>query len=162
MDMANNSEHICRGGYSACKESAEAASRPNSDLYQLADVLTAKETEIVQKVRVYMETKVQPIINSLLVRRCLPVRTTAIVQGIGQLRWPGLRGLWLRRAVPEAVRLSFAMELARVVDASFATFFGVHSGLAMGSIYLDGTGVKQKQKWLPPMARFEKIVAASA
>jgi glutaryl-CoA dehydrogenase len=47
------------------------------------------------------------------------------------------------------------MELARV-DASFCTFWGVHSGLAMGSIYLDGSE-EQKQKWLPPMARFEKI-----
>src|SRR6185437_11436915 len=48
-----------------------------------------------------------------------------------------------------------AMELART-DASFCTFFGVHSGLAMGSIYLDGSE-EQKQKWLPPMARWEKI-----
>jgi glutaryl-CoA dehydrogenase len=47
------------------------------------------------------------------------------------------------------------MELARV-DASFCTFFGVHSGLAMGSIYLDGSE-EQKQKWLPAMARWEKI-----
>src|SRR5580704_5099970 len=45
------------------------------------------------------------------------------------------------------------MELARV-DASFCTFYGVHSGLAMGSIYLDGSE-EQKQKWLPPMARME-------
>ena len=48
-----------------------------------------------------------------------------------------------------------AMEIARV-DPSVATFFGVHSGLAMGSIYLDGSE-EQKQKWLPPMARWEKI-----
>ena len=48
-----------------------------------------------------------------------------------------------------------AMEMARV-DASISTFFGVHSGLAMGSIYLDGSE-EQKQKWLPPMARWEKI-----
>ena len=47
------------------------------------------------------------------------------------------------------------MEIART-DASFCTFFGVHSGLAMGSIYLDGSE-EQKQKWLPPMARWEKI-----
>ncbi len=47
------------------------------------------------------------------------------------------------------------MEMARV-DSSFATFFGVHSGLAMGSIYLGGSE-DQKQKWLPPMARLEKI-----
>src|SRR6267143_4993646 len=47
------------------------------------------------------------------------------------------------------------MELSRV-DASIATFFGVHNGLSMGSIYLGGSE-EQKQKWLPPMARMEKI-----
>ncbi len=47
------------------------------------------------------------------------------------------------------------MEVARI-DPSFATFMGVHGGLAMGSIYIDGSE-EQKQKWLPPMARFEKI-----
>ena len=36
---------------------------PNSDFYQLADVLTAEELALVKKVRDYMETKVQPIIN---------------------------------------------------------------------------------------------------
>ncbi len=48
-----------------------------------------------------------------------------------------------------------AMEMSRV-DSSIATFFGVHNGLAMGSIYLGGSE-EQKQKWLPPMARMEKI-----
>ncbi len=33
---------------------------------------------------------------------------------------------------------------------------GYDNGLAMGSIYLGGSE-EQKQKWLPPMARFEKI-----
>jgi glutaryl-CoA dehydrogenase len=47
------------------------------------------------------------------------------------------------------------MEIARI-DCSFATFFGVHSGLAMGSIFLCGSE-EQKKKWLPPMARLEKI-----
>ena len=47
------------------------------------------------------------------------------------------------------------MEMARV-DSSIATFYGVHSGLAMGSIYLGGSE-EQKQKWLPPMARLEKV-----
>jgi alkylation response protein AidB-like acyl-CoA dehydrogenase len=47
------------------------------------------------------------------------------------------------------------MEIARI-DPSFSTFIGVHIGLAMGSIYIDGSE-EQKQKWLPPMARFEKI-----
>jgi glutaryl-CoA dehydrogenase len=49
------------------------------------------------------------------------------------------------------------MEMARI-DPSFATFYGVHTGLAMGSIYLCGSE-EQKQRWLPPMARLEKIGA---
>ena len=36
---------------------------PNSDFYQLTDLLTAEEKAIVKKVRAYMETKVAPIIN---------------------------------------------------------------------------------------------------
>src|SRR5258705_91560 len=36
---------------------------PNSDFYQLVAVLTAEEKAIVGKVRTYMESKVQPIIN---------------------------------------------------------------------------------------------------
>jgi glutaryl-CoA dehydrogenase len=47
------------------------------------------------------------------------------------------------------------MEIAKV-DCSLATFYGVHSGLAMGSIFLCGSE-EQKKKWLPPMARMEKI-----
>jgi len=47
------------------------------------------------------------------------------------------------------------MRIARV-DPSFSTFVGVHNGLAMGSIYIDGSE-EQKQKWLPPMARFDKV-----
>jgi alkylation response protein AidB-like acyl-CoA dehydrogenase len=41
----------------------KALPAPNSDFYQLADVLTAEEKAVVNKVRAYMETKVQPIIN---------------------------------------------------------------------------------------------------
>ena len=48
-----------------------------------------------------------------------------------------------------------SMELARV-DASIATFWGVHTGLSAGSIYLCGDE-EQKQRWLPSMMRFETI-----
>jgi hypothetical protein len=48
-------------------------------------------------------------------------------------------------------------ELSRV-DGSIATFFAVHVGLAMQSIYLLGSE-EQRQRWLPPMARLERIGA---
>lgn len=50
-----------------------------------------------------------------------------------------------------------SQELARA-DSSFTTFFGVHSGLAMGSIAAFGTE-EQKRRWLPPMARCQVIGA---
>ena len=49
------------------------------------------------------------------------------------------------------------MELAHA-DASVATVFGVHSGLAMGSILACGSE-EQQRRWLPAMSRFEKIGA---
>jgi len=45
------------------KRAVKQLPAPNSDFYQLVDVLTAEEKATVKKVRTYMETKVQPIIN---------------------------------------------------------------------------------------------------
>src|SRR5271169_7243561 len=126
---------------------------PNSDFYQLVDVLTAEERAIVKKVRDYMETKVQPIINKYWADDAFPFE---LLPSFKELKLGGLgfQGYECAGGSQKLFGL-VAMELART-DASFCTFFGVHSGLAMGSIYLDGSE-EQKQKWLPPMARWEKI-----
>ncbi len=126
---------------------------PNSDFYQHVDVLTADEKAIVRKVRTYMETKVQPIINKYWSDDAFPFELLPSFKELG-LGGLGFEGYGCAGGSQKLFGL-VAMELARV-DASFCTFFGVHSGLAMGSIYLDGSE-EQKQKWLPPMARWEKI-----
>jgi len=77
---------------------------PNSDFYQLVEVLTDEELAIVRKVRTYMETKVQPIINKYWSDDAFPFELLPLVQGPEAGR-PGLRRLWLRRWQPEAVRL---------------------------------------------------------
>src|ERR1700733_9382177 len=66
----------------------------------------------------------------------------------------GIDGYGYKRA-SDKFHGMLSMEMTRV-DASFATFFGVHIGLAMGTIALLGSE-EQRQKWLPPMARLEKI-----
>ena len=48
-----------------------------------------------------------------------------------------------------------AAELSRI-DPSLSTFIGVHSGLAMGSIYLCGSE-EQKHYWLPKMRKMEVL-----
>jgi glutaryl-CoA dehydrogenase len=126
---------------------------PNSDFYQLADVLNADELALVKKVRTYMETKVAPVINKYWVEDAFPFE---LLPSFKELNLGGLGYQGYGCAGGSQKQFGFvAMELARV-DASMCTFFGVHSGLAMGSIYLDGSE-EQKQKWLPPMARWEKI-----
>ena len=85
-----------------------------------------------------METKVAPIINEVLVRRLIPLRAVAGDQGAEPRRDWDCKGY----GCPGGSLALFglvAMEIARI-DSSFATFFGVHNGLAMGSIYIDGIG----------------------
>jgi alkylation response protein AidB-like acyl-CoA dehydrogenase len=126
---------------------------PNSDFYQLVDVLSAEERAIVKNVRAFAETKVQPIINKYWADDAFPFE---LLPSIKELQIGGLGYQGYGCAGGSQKLFGFvAMELARV-DASICTFFGVHSGLAMGSIYLDGSE-EQKQKWLAPMARWEKI-----
>jgi alkylation response protein AidB-like acyl-CoA dehydrogenase len=126
---------------------------PDGDFYQLIELLTSEEKALVKKVRTYMETKVKPVINKYWADDAFPFEL------LPSFRELGVAGLGFEGyGCPGGSQKLFgfvAMEMARV-DASFCTFFGVHSGLAMGSIYLDGSE-EQKQKWLPPMARGEKI-----
>ena len=126
---------------------------PNGDFYQLVELLTPEERAVVGKVRTYMETKVQPIINKYWSDDAFPFEILPSFKelGIGGLGYEGYGCAGGSQKLFGFV----TMEMART-DASICTFFGVHSGLAMGSIYLDGSE-EQRQKWLPPMARFEKI-----
>jgi alkylation response protein AidB-like acyl-CoA dehydrogenase len=126
---------------------------PNGDFYQLVDLLTPEERAVVKKVRTYMETKVQPVINKYWADDAFPFELLPSFKELG-IAGLGFEGYGCAGGSQKLFGY-VAMELART-DASFCTFFGVHSGLAMGSIYLDGSE-EQKQKWLPAMARLEKI-----
>src|SRR5712672_1498284 len=126
---------------------------PDSDFYQLVETLPAEDLAIVKQVRAYMETKVQPIITKYWAEDAFPFELLPSFKelNIGGL---GMEGYGCRGGSQLLVGL-VAMEMSRT-DSSIATFWGVHNGLAMGSIYLGGSE-EQKQKWLPPMARWEKI-----
>ena len=129
--------------------------KPDGDFYQVTDCLSEAERELLKRVRGFMEAKVAPIINQYWADDSFPFD---IVPGIRDLKIAGLGYEGYGCAGGSTLLAGFAaMEIARV-DSSCATFFGVHSGLAMGSIYLCGSE-EQKQKWLPPMARLEKIGA---
>jgi glutaryl-CoA dehydrogenase len=127
--------------------------KPDSDFYRVFQLLSEPEQQTVLKVRAFMETSVAPVINDFWAKDSFPFDLV-----------PGFRDLHIAGAGYEGYECAggsnlfacyIAMEIARI-DCSFATFFGVHSGLAMGSIFLCGSE-EQKKKWLPPMARLEKI-----
>ncbi len=126
---------------------------PNGDFYQLADVLTPDEMATVKKVRTYAESTVKPIIDKYWSDDAFPFELLPSFKELG-LGGLGYQGYGCAGGSQKLFGF-VAMELARV-DPSFCTFFGVHAGLAMGSIYLDGSE-EQKKTWLPPMARWEKI-----
>src|ERR1700741_2305275 len=128
---------------------------PNGDFYQVTEALNDAERAVLQKVRAFMEAKVAPVINKYWADDAFPFE---LLPGFRDLNIAGLGYNGYDCAGGSTLLAGFAaMEIARV-DSSFATFFGVHSGLAMGSIFLAGSE-EQKQKWLPPMARLEKIGA---
>src|SRR5712691_7017507 len=125
------------------KKSPKQLPAPNSDFYQLADVLTAEEKAIVKKVRAYMETKVAPIINKYWSDDAFPFELLPSFKEL-QLGGLGFEGYGCAGGTQKLFGL-VAMELARG-DASFCTCFGVHSGLAMDSIYLDGSEAPKQPK----------------
>src|ERR1700683_3842111 len=126
--------------------------KPNGDFYQVTESLSDSERAILQKVRTFMESKVAPVINQHWLEDSFPFD---LVPGFRDLQIAGMGYQGYGCAGGSTTLAGFvAMEIARV-DCSFATFFGVHSGLAMGSIFLCGSE-EQKQKWLPPMASLEK------
>src|SRR5271154_5558619 len=137
----------------ATKKVPKQLPAPNSDFYDLYETLNAEELAKVKRVRAVMESKVAPVLTKYWVEDAFPFELLPAVKelGIGGLAMHGYGCVGGSLALLGFVQ----MEIARV-DPSFSTFIGVHVGLAMGSIYIDGSE-EQKQKWLPPMARFEKI-----
>jgi alkylation response protein AidB-like acyl-CoA dehydrogenase len=127
----------------------------SSDFYDLEGLLPDGDRALLRRVRAFMDEQVEPIINEYWTRAEFPRRLIPAMAELGiagaQYSGYGCPGL---SALTDGM---IAMELSRG-DPSVATFMGVHGGLAMGSVYLCGSE-EQKQRWLPEMARMERIGA---
>ncbi len=138
---------------SSARKAERLAPPIDGDFYGIADLLDAKERVVAQRVRDFMETEVAPIIEDYWARDKFPFEIIPKIAavGIGGVGYEGYGAAGGSMLLNGFV----AMELARI-DSSIATFWGVHTGLSAGSIYLCGDE-EQKQRWLPPMMQFEKI-----
>jgi glutaryl-CoA dehydrogenase len=120
------------------------------DFYDYQDLLTEEEREVLLRVRAFMEKDVAPIADRAWGAAEFPHH---LVPGFAELDVAGLAIRGARSLLTGFV----ALEMNRV-DPSMATFFGVHTGLAMGSVARCGSE-EQQERWLPAMARMEKIGA---
>lgn len=127
----------------------------DGDFYDLSATLNAEDRALQLKVRAFMEQEIKPLVNDYWLRAEFPHE---IIPKFAELDICGVTyegyGCPNRSFLMEGI---VAMEMARV-DASIATFFGVQSGLAMGSIYLCGSE-EQKQEWMPQLQKLTKIGA---
>ena len=126
-----------------------------TDYYLIEELLTDEEREVRDKVRAFADREVIPIINDYWDKAQFPFE---LIPKIAELNIAGttIQGYGCPGISHVAAGL-LAIEMARG-DGSLNTFFGVHSGLAMSTIEMLGSE-EQKEKWLPPMARMEKIGA---
>lgn len=125
------------------------------DFYNLDMHFTDKQKALRQQVRDYVEQDVMPNINPYWEKAEFPWDIAMKLKDVpiigGPLMEHGAAGL-------DFVEMGMTIyELAKG-DGSISTFYGVHSGLAMGSIGLLGDE-EQKARWLPDMVKLEKIGA---
>ena len=126
-----------------------------TDFFGFGDLLSPAEQEILARVREFLRSEVDPIANEYWARAEFPFQ---LIDGFRKLDIAGL--MYDGLAAHRGTRLLagfLSLEIARA-DPSINSFYGVHTGLAMGSIDRCGSA-EQRQRWLPPMARLEKIGA---
>src|SRR5215208_7311263 len=134
---------------------ADVALSLGTDYYLTDELLTDEEREIRNRVRAFCDEEVIPIINEYWERAQFPFELIPKFANLG-VAGGTIKGY----GCPGMSEVAFglvAAELARG-DGSLNTFYGVHSGLVMSAIAMLGNE-EQKEKWLPPMARLEKIGA---
>lgn len=134
---------------------SHARSTLYQDLFGLDGLLTEEEREVRERVRAFSDAEVIPIMADCWERGEFPFQLVPKLAALSicgdTIKGYGCAGL---SAVGAGLA---AMELARG-DGSIYTFFGATSGFAINTIFNLGSE-DQKEKWIPGMARLEKLGA---
>jgi glutaryl-CoA dehydrogenase len=127
----------------------------STDYFLLREEFAPAQLDYLTRTRTFVEEEVLPEINGYWERAEFP---WPLIEKLGKVGivGDGIAGYGCPDIDPVSAGL-ITMELSRG-DGSIATFVGVQAGLAMRSIAMLGSE-EQKQRWLPPMARLEKLGA---
>ena len=131
---------------------------PNGDFFDIDGLISDAQRQKMAELRQFMEDEVEPVINDAWLGDRTPL--DVLVPGFRKLDLlTAIYGEDLETREPNGSVMEglLTMEIARV-DVSTATFFGVHSGLAMQSLLVCGSD-EQKAEWLPKMRAWETIGA---
>ncbi|SOD74844.1 glutaryl-CoA dehydrogenase [Jatrophihabitans sp. GAS493] len=127
----------------------------DADFFAYRSLLEKEEIERLETLRGWLERELAPIADEQWAQAEFPFQ---LIPGFAALDLASVP--YDLPGSPGAGRLLagfISLELSRI-DPSFSSFYGIHSGLAMGSIYHCGSD-EQRDRWLPAMRRFEKIGA---
>src|ERR1700712_4065228 len=127
----------------------------SADLFGYEAMLTPDEWAVVQRTREFMTAHVAPVAQDCWNRAEFPFQIIKPLADVGIIG--AAYGLAGKKPASQLLTGFIGLEIARV-DPSIATFIGVHSGLAMGTIVQCGSA-EQRQRWLPAMQRMELIGA---
>jgi glutaryl-CoA dehydrogenase len=126
-----------------------------TDHFLLRGTLTEAEAGYLERTRRFVHEEVLPVINSYWERAEMPLQLCRRLGELG-LVGDGIDGYGCPPMSSTAAGL-ISMELNRG-DGSLGTFLGVQAGLAMRAIAMHGSE-EQRWRWLPAMARCEKLGA---
>ncbi|MFF1296879.1 MULTISPECIES: acyl-CoA dehydrogenase family protein [unclassified Streptomyces] len=128
-----------------------------ADFYHYESLLPDEERKILLKARTLLREQVRPLVNENWAKGEFPRELITLFRDSGLAGLPYEGYGEHRPTVSNLLSGMLAMEMART-DASVSTFFGVHNGLAMYSIF-SGGDQEQRDRWLPAMAAMDRIGA---
>jgi glutaryl-CoA dehydrogenase len=134
---------------------ADVGKALGTDYFLLREQLSETELDYLERTRRFVDDELLPVIGDYWERAEFPIDLARRLGELG-LIGDGIEGYGCPPMSPIAAGLVH-MELNRG-DGSLGTFAGVQGGLAMRSIAMLGSE-EQKRRWLPEMARVEKIGA---
>ncbi|MGE5194825.1 MAG: acyl-CoA dehydrogenase family protein [Deltaproteobacteria bacterium] len=124
-----------------------------ADFYALDELLSPEDIEIRSRVRSWVETRYLPVIAEHYEKATFPLTIGREIGAFGafggNIHGYGCAGL-------SALQYGLIMQELERGDSGLRTFASVQGALAMNAIHSFGSE-EQKQRWLPPMARGEKL-----